>query len=160
MLFSNHKNKIMLKILWNMLISTNSAPVSIANSSKVFFRACSEQNSEFSACLETPCRQAWNSITLWFWPPQAWKKNTLGAFTKRCFIIICPPQAENFEAFWKRFCIKNTFLSAFWTCFPRKNDPEILKIFRLRRAFYKETFPFCGFLLISTNSAHIFPYFH
>ena len=148
MLFSNHKNKIMLKILWNRLISTNSAPVSIANSSKVFFRACSGQNPEFSACLETPCRQAWNSITLWFWPPQARKK--IGAFTKRGFIIICPPQAENFEAFWKRFCIKNTFLIAFWTCFPRKNAPEILKIFRLRRAFYKETFPFCGF----------FAYFH
>ena len=77
------------------------------------------------------------------------KKNTLGAF-KRIFIIICPPQAENFEAFWKRFCIKNTFLSAFWMCFLPKNAPEILKIFRLRRAFYKETFRFPGF----------FAYFH
>ena len=148
MLFSNHKNKIMLKILWNRLISTNSAPVSIANSSKVFFRACSGQNSEFSACLETPCRQAWNSKHYDFGPRRREKK-TLGAF-KRIFIIICPPQAENFEAFWKRFCIKNIFLSAFWMCFLPKNAPEILKIFRLRWAFYKETFRFPGF----------FAYFH
>ena len=46
-----------------------------------------------------------------------------------------PAAGGNFlGAFWRRFCTKNTFLSAFWARFSRKNAPEILKIFRLRRA--------------------------
>ena len=64
--------------------------------------------------------------------------------TKRISIAICPPQAENFWAFWRRFCTKNTFLSAFWTRFSHKNAPEILKIFRLRRAYISISPPIGG----------------
>ena len=54
------------------------------------------QHLEFSACLEAPCRQAQNYKRYDFGPLQA-KKCTLGTFAKRISIIICPPQAENFE---------------------------------------------------------------
>ena len=45
------------------------------------------------------------------------------------------------EAFLYQKHIPERILDAF----SRKNAPEILKISRLRRAFYKETFPFLCF---------------
>ena len=40
-----------------------------------------------------------------------------------------PAGGGNFWTFWRRFCTKNTFPSAFWTRFSRKNASEILKNF-------------------------------
>ena len=64
-----------------------------------------------------------------------------------------PAAGGNFLAFWMRFCIKNTFLSAIWRHFLHKTPSQILKIFRLRRA---ENFMNPGFSKFSKRSVFQF----
>ena len=67
-------------------------------------------------------------------PAAGAKKYTLEELQNGYLLHYARRRRKFFGAFWRRFCTKNTFLSAFWARFSRKNAPEILKIFRLRRA--------------------------
>ena len=56
-----------------------------------------------------------------------------------------PRAGGNFLGILEAFLYqKNTFLSAFWTRLSHKNAPEILKIFRLRRAYISISPPIGG----------------